>query len=77
MPGAVFYDVVGVDDVAELAAAAEAGIATVAEEAATLESVEAVAVSAEAEAPLVAEAEGADIAGTIGEAALDGLALAA
>jgi hypothetical protein len=70
LPGAIFYDIVGVGDVAELAAAAVSGIATVAAMSVTLGGVEAAAGFAAteglaAEALTVPELE-ADIAGRIG-----------
>ncbi len=74
-PGAIFYDIVGADDLGELAAAAVSGIATVALLSVELSSLGAATSFAVAEAPLVAEAEGADIAGTIGpEILIDTLA---
>ncbi len=65
-PGAIFYDLVGADDVAEFAAAAASGIASVALTAVTLSSFDAAAGFAAAEAPLAAEAQMADVYGTIG-----------
>ncbi len=75
-PGAIFYDVVGADDVAELAAAAVSGIAAAALSAVTLASFDAAVGFAVAEVPLVALAVEADIVGTIGFGAAE-LALAA
>jgi hypothetical protein len=67
IPGAIFYDVVGADDVAELAAAAASGIASVALMAVTLSSVDAAAGEAAAEAPAVAGFIGPELEADLGE----------
>jgi RHS repeat-associated protein len=67
MPGAIFYDIVGVDDVAELAAAAASGIASVALMSVTLAGVDAAAGAAAEEAPAVAGFIGPELEADLGE----------
>jgi RHS repeat-associated protein len=67
MPGAIFYDIVGVDDVAELAAAAVSGITAAALMSVTLGSVDAAAGLAAEEAPAVAGFIGPELEADLGE----------